>query len=72
MENLDPEQNREILGQILRNSLTPTFEVRLNADGWAEAVGKAEMGRYHHQPTKNVEMDADRLAKLWEVYKKLQ
>ncbi|MEG4133081.1 hypothetical protein QUA41_31095 [Microcoleus sp. Pol11C1] len=72
MKKSDPEQDREIIGQMLGNSLMPGFRVRLNADGWAEAIGEAKMGTYHHQLTKNVKMDADRLAKLWEVYKKLQ
>ncbi|MEG4010487.1 hypothetical protein QUA41_31330 [Microcoleus sp. Pol11C1] len=32
MKNLDPEQNREILGQMLGNSLMPVFRERTDAD----------------------------------------
>ncbi len=72
MENSDSPHDHKIDDGMLKKLVVPTFRVKLHSDGWAEAIGVAAIGKYHKQLIKDPEVDADLLAKLWEVYKKLQ
>ena len=81
MKNLDPDQKREILGQMLGNSIAPVFHKKTNDDRVAEmtneqykllrqnAIGFAEPPTGREKIFKKV---APGLWKVWAAWKELQ